>query len=173
MEALAKAMGAADATEHISASTYTFQNPADDDKGGDGDTGDVVVIGDNIKGINYKLAKCCNPIYGDDVFGFISSEGVIKIHRSDCPNAAHIKARYPYRLIRTRWSGKVGAEFGAALRVVGKDDIVVKALLAILARGHLLLEDIPGVGKTTLALALAKSMACRFGRIQFTPWKKH
>jgi len=123
MEALAKAMGAADATEHISASTYTFQNPADDDKGGDGDTGDVVVIGDNIKGINYKLARCCNPIYGDDVFGFVSSEGVIKIHRADCPNAAHIRERFPYRLIRTRWSGKSGADFIVSLKVVGKDDI--------------------------------------------------
>ena len=57
--------------------------------------------------------------------------------------------------------------------IVGKDAVLVKVLAAVLARGHILLEDIPGVGKTTLALALAKSMACRFGRIQFTPWKKH
>ena len=84
---------------------------------------DVIVIGDNIKGINYKLARCCNPIYGDDVFGFISAEGVIKIHRCDCPNADNIRQRYGYRVIRTRWSGKAGAEFVATLRVVGKDDI--------------------------------------------------
>ncbi len=45
--------------------------------------------------MNYKLARCCNPIYGDDVFGFISSDGVVKIHRSDCPNSAHIRERYP------------------------------------------------------------------------------
>ena len=81
------------------------------------------MIGEGIKGINYKLARCCNPIYGDDVFGFISAEGVIKIHRTDCPNAAHIKQKYPYRLIRTRWAGKGGSQFGATLSVVGQDDI--------------------------------------------------
>lgn len=53
---------------------------------------DVLVIGDNIKGLNYRLSKCCNPIYGDEVFGFISAEGVVKIHRCDCPNSANIKA---------------------------------------------------------------------------------
>ncbi len=56
---------------------------------------------------------------------------------------------------------------------VGKETVVENLLTAFLAGGHVLLEDVPGVGKTTLALALAKSMACRFGRIQFTPWKKH
>lgn len=108
--------------ERISASTYMLQ-PSEEEAAADAGAADVVVIGDNIKGINYRLARCCNPIYGDDVFGFISSEGVIKIHRNDCPNAANIRTRYPYRLIRTRWSGKVGAEFAVALRVVGKDDI--------------------------------------------------
>lgn len=84
---------------------------------------DVLIIGNNIKGINYKLAKCCNPIQGDDVFGFISSEGIIKVHRLDCPNAANIHSKYPYRIITTRWSGKVGDQFAATLSVVGQDDI--------------------------------------------------
>ena len=84
---------------------------------------DVLVIGDNIKGINYRLSKCCNPIYGDDVFGFISAEGVIKIHRKDCPNALNICQKYPYRLINTRWSGKLGQQFGATLHIIGHDDI--------------------------------------------------
>ncbi len=106
----------------VSASEYTLQ-PVADDTADTAGADDVIVIGDNIKGINYRLAKCCNPIYGDDVFGFISAEGVIKIHRCDCPNAGHIRQRYGYRLIRTRWSGKGGAQFGATLRVVGKDDI--------------------------------------------------
>ena len=57
------------------------------------------------------------------MFGFVSSEGLIKIHRTDCPNSAHIRQKYPYRLIRTRWSGNTGAEFAVSLRVVGKDDI--------------------------------------------------
>ena len=115
---------AASSAERVSASLYTLQADAGadaDERKADG--GDVLVIGDDIKGLNYRLSKCCNPIYGDDVFGFVSAEGVVKIHRSDCPNALHIREKYPYRLIRTRWSGKVGAQFGATLRVVGKDDI--------------------------------------------------
>ena len=86
---------------------------------------DILVIGDNIKGVNYRLSKCCNPIYGDDVFGFVSAEGVIKIHRNDCPNARHIRERYPYRVIRTRWSGKAGNQFAATVRIVGIDDISI------------------------------------------------
>ena len=110
-----------DESEKISASEYTMQPFGSDDETKPSD--DILVIGNNIKGINYRLAKCCNPIYGDDVFGFISSEGVIKIHRSDCPNAANIREKYPYRLIRTQWSGKLGSQFGATLRIVGNDDI--------------------------------------------------
>jgi len=89
----------------------------------DSATDDILIIGDNIKGINYRLSKCCNPIFGDDVFGFVSAEGVIKIHRNDCPNASHIRYKYPYRIIRTRWSGKVGTHFAATLKIVGNDDI--------------------------------------------------
>ena len=86
---------------------------------------DILIIGDNIKGINYRLSKCCNPIFGDDVFGFVSAEGVIKIHRNDCPNASHIRYKYPYRVIRTRWSGKVGSRFAATLKIIGNDDISI------------------------------------------------
>ncbi|MDE5796854.1 MAG: RelA/SpoT family protein, partial [Muribaculaceae bacterium] len=63
------------------------------------------------------------PIYGDDVFGFISSEGTLKVHRRDCPNAANIRERYPYRLIRVDWSGHTGDSLPATLRIVGIDDI--------------------------------------------------
>lgn len=111
---------AAEGAEHISADTYVMHQQ--EEVGGE-KADDVVVIGEGIKGINYRLAKCCNPIYGDDVFGFISAEGVIKIHKSDCPNAANIRERYPYRIIRTRWSGKIGSQFGVTLRIVGRDDI--------------------------------------------------
>jgi GTP pyrophosphokinase len=100
-------------------SAEEFQLVKEEDNGNN----DVLVIGDNIKGINYRLSKCCNPIYGDDVFGFISAEGVIKIHRKDCPNALNIFQRYPYRLINTRWSGKLGQQFGATLHIIGHDDI--------------------------------------------------
>ncbi len=87
-------------------------------------SGDVLIIGSSkLKGMNYKLARCCNPIYGDDVFGFISSDGVVKIHRTDCPNALHIRERYPYRIINTRWSGSNDTAFPATLSVMGIDDI--------------------------------------------------
>lgn len=107
--------------EHRSAEEFELHEPADGRN--DSTADDILIIGDNIKGINYRLSKCCNPIFGDDVFGFVSAEGVIKIHRNDCPNAAHIREKYPYRVIRTRWSGKVGNQFAATLKIVGQDDI--------------------------------------------------
>lgn len=89
---------------------------------------DVMVIGEkSINGLSYRFAKCCNPIYGDSVFGFISSDGVVKIHKSDCPNAANIRDRYPYRIIKAGWSGKTGELLPATLRIVGKDDIGIVA----------------------------------------------
>lgn len=84
---------------------------------------DELVIGGDIKGVDYRLAKCCNPIYGDNIFGFVSSEGTIKIHRHDCPNSINMHERYPYRIINARWSGKMGAKYVVTLRVVGQDDI--------------------------------------------------
>ena len=107
--------------ERKSAEEFTLDTAPTESPAG---SGDVLVIGtDNIKGMNYRMAKCCNPIFGDEVFGFISSEGVVKIHRQDCPNSAHIHQRYPYRLIRTRWSGKTGSQTAATIRIVGQDDI--------------------------------------------------
>lgn len=85
---------------------------------------DVLVIGDNsIDGLAYKFARCCNPIYGDDVFGFISSEGIVKVHKSDCPNAFNIRTRYPYRVINVQWSGKTGESMAVNLRIIGNDDL--------------------------------------------------
>ena len=81
------------------------------------------MIGNNVKGINYKLSRCCNPIYGDPIVGFIASDGAIKVHRRDCGNLKHLKAKYPYRIIKSQWSGKVGKQFAATLKVVGNDDI--------------------------------------------------
>ena len=88
---------------------------------------DILVIGDNVKGINYKLSKCCNPIYGDRILGFIASDGAIKIHRHDCGNLKHLKEKYPYRIIKSTWSGRHGKQFVATLRVVGQDDIGIVA----------------------------------------------
>lgn len=85
---------------------------------------DVLVIGENLKGIDFKLANCCHPIYGDDVFGFVSVSGGIKIHRTDCPNAPQMIARLGYRIVNARWSGKsIGSQYPITLRIVGHDDI--------------------------------------------------
>lgn len=89
---------------------------------------DVLVIGGkSIAGLSYKFAKCCNPIYGDPVFGFISSEGTVKVHKKDCPNATNIRTRYPYRIIPVEWSGKTGDILSANIRIIGNDDIGILA----------------------------------------------
>lgn len=105
----------------VSAGEYVLQQTAEDQELASGH--DILIIDNNVKGLNFKFARCCNPIYGDQVFGFVSQEGVVKIHRVDCPNAQNIKEKYPYRIIRTQWSGKLGGQFAATLRILGRDDI--------------------------------------------------
>ncbi len=85
---------------------------------------DVLVIDKNLTGIEYKLAKCCNPIYGDDVFGFVSTQG-IKVHRMNCPNAQEMLSRFGYRIIQAKWSGKGDNGYSVTLRVIGRDDISI------------------------------------------------
>ena len=86
---------------------------------------DVLVIDKNLTGVEYTLAKCCNPIYGDEVFGFVSTRG-IKIHRMDCPNAQEMFSRFGYRIVPAKWSGKgQGDGYVVTLRIVGRDDIAI------------------------------------------------
>lgn len=85
---------------------------------------DVLLLDRNLTGIEYKLAKCCNPIYGDEVFGFVSTQG-IKIHRMNCPNAQELFSRFGYRIIRAKWSGKGNSGYNVTLRVIGRDDISI------------------------------------------------
>ena len=94
---------------------------------------DILTIGEDVKGVNYKLARCCNPIFGDRIEGFIASDGAIKIHRTDCKNLRHLRERYPYRIIRTRWTGKTGSQFVATLKVLGRDDIgIVSSITSVI-----------------------------------------
>lgn len=109
----------ADVVAKVAAEEFTLR--ADEAQQG---AEDVLVIGDkNIRGLNYRMSRCCSPVYGDDVFGFISSDGIVKIHRSDCPNARNIRERYPYRLIPVKWTGAAGALMSVSVKVVGQDDI--------------------------------------------------
>ena len=96
---------------------------------------DVLIIDRNLKGIDYQLARCCNPIYGDDVFGFVTVSGGIKIHRTDCPNAPELKRRFGYRVVKAKWSGKGASQYSITLRVIGVDDIgIVNNLTSIISK---------------------------------------
>ncbi len=106
---------------------------------------DVLVIDRNLKGIDFNLAKCCNPIYGDEVFGFVTISGGIKIHRADCPNATEMRSRFPYRIVRARWAGKSqGKQYPITLRIVGHDDIgIVTNITSIINKeNNILLRSI-------------------------------
>ena len=115
-----------------SADNFTFINN-NETKG----TSDVLIIERNLKGVDYKLAKCCSPIFGDDVFGFVTINGGISIHRKDCSNARQLQERYPYRVIEARWSEmeKNTALFPVTLRIVGHDDIgIVNNITSIISQ---------------------------------------
>nr|MBP8783391.1 bifunctional (p)ppGpp synthetase/guanosine-3',5'-bis(diphosphate) 3'-pyrophosphohydrolase [Paludibacter sp.] len=110
----------ADLAELRSAESFTASPATSEISGKD----DVLVIGQDLKNVDFKLSKCCNPIYGDEVFGFVSVTGGIKIHRTDCPNAPQMIARFGYRIVKARWSGKSqGSQYPITLRIVGHDDI--------------------------------------------------
>ena len=96
---------------------------------------DVLVIDKNLKGLDFTLAQCCHPIYGDPVFGFVTVSGGIKIHRADCPNAPELRKRFGYRIVKARWSGKGSSQYATTLRVIGNDDIgIVSNITNIIAK---------------------------------------
>ena len=125
-----------DAATYRSAEAYNLTPAAPDEAGTGGGKEDVLVIDQNLKGLDYRLARCCNPIYGDDVFGFVSITGGIKIHRTDCPNAPELRQRFGYRIVRARWAGKAeGTQYPITLRVVGHDDIgIVTNITSIISK---------------------------------------
>ena len=101
---------------------------------------DVLVIDRNLKGLDYQLARCCSPIYGDPIFGFVTISGGIKIHRADCPNAPELRRRYGYRVVKARWSGKGSSQYSITLRVIGNDDIgIVNNLTSIISKDERLI----------------------------------
>ena len=100
-----------------------FVMPEDEKVKRQTEQGDVLVIDQNLKGLDFQMAKCCQPVYGDAVFGFVTSGGGIKIHREDCPNAPQLRQRFGYRIVRAKWAGKRGSQYAITLRVIGNDDI--------------------------------------------------
>jgi len=106
--------------ETVSADKFEFESPNEEMVR---DNDDVLTIDQNLKGIDYQLAPCCHPIYGDPIFGFVTAGGGIKIHRTDCPNAPEMRRRFGYRIVKARWSGKGQSKYAITLRVIGNDDI--------------------------------------------------
>ena len=101
---------------------------------------DVLLIDQTLSGVDYSLARCCHPVYGDEVFGFLTAGGGIKIHRKDCPNAPALRNRYGYRIMDARWAGKGGSQYAITLRIVGQDDLgIVNNITSIISKDEKLL----------------------------------
>jgi guanosine-3',5'-bis(diphosphate) 3'-pyrophosphohydrolase len=99
---------------------------------------DYLVIDNNLKNVIYKLAPCCNPIFGDDIFGFVTIGEGIKIHRSSCPNAPQMIERYPYRFIKAKWQEtKKKSSFQATIRISGTDEMNIVGQIS-----HVVSKDI-------------------------------
>ncbi|HTO36882.1 MAG TPA: RelA/SpoT family protein [Brumimicrobium sp.] len=98
---------------------------------------DTIIIGDDFKNIVYDFAQCCNPLPGDDVFGFVTVNKGIKIHRTDCPNAENMMSKMNYRIVRARWKDQEVKEHIAKLRLIGIDDIgIVNKITQIISFQH-------------------------------------
>ena len=96
---------------------------------------DTIVLDSNLKGLDFQFAPCCNPVFGDDVFGFVTVNGGIKIHRHSCPNAAMLKERFPYRILPVKWAGQTKDSQAVTLRVIGHDDIgIVNNITSIISK---------------------------------------
>ena len=115
-----------------SAEEFEYENPGEDMAR---QNDDALIIDRNLMGIDYSLAQCCRPIYGDSIFGFVTVSGGIKIHRTDCPNAPELYRRFGYRVVKARWSGKGNGQYAITLRVIGNDDIgIVNNITSIISK---------------------------------------
>ena len=103
-----------------SAAEFEYENPTEEMMR---QSDDVLVIDENLKGIDFELAHCCHPIYGDPIFGFVTVSKGIKVHRTDCPNAKELQRRFGYRIVKAKWSGKGTSKYAITLRIIGNDDI--------------------------------------------------
>jgi GTP pyrophosphokinase len=109
---------------------------------------DALIIDEHINNIEYKLARCCNPIKGDDIFGFVTINAGITIHRADCPNARRMRERYPYRVMEARWRSNASGAFRVTVRISA--------------------ADVPGLATSIMDVA-AKELGLAVRSISFTP----
>ena len=98
---------------------------------------ELIIFGESSDKILYKLAQCCQPIPGDDVFGFITSGEGLKIHRTDCPNAAQLLANYGHRVVKTKWAKNKEISFLSGVRITGLDDVGVIQKITNVISGEL------------------------------------
>ncbi len=101
---------------------------------------EVIIFGERSDKILYKLAQCCQPIPGDDVFGFVTSGEGLKVHRTDCPNAAQLLANYGHRIVKTKWAKNKEISFLSGVRIVGMDDVGVIQKITNVISGDLKLN---------------------------------
>ncbi|MBP3827587.1 MAG: bifunctional (p)ppGpp synthetase/guanosine-3',5'-bis(diphosphate) 3'-pyrophosphohydrolase [Prevotella sp.] len=114
------------------AEDFVYENPIEEIAA---QNDDVLIIDKNLTGVDFQLAKCCHPIYGDRVFGFTTINGGIKIHRYDCPNAPELRRRYGYRIVKAQWSGKGNSQYSTTLHIIGNDDIgIVNNITSIISK---------------------------------------
>ena len=90
-----------------------------------GKEADILLIGEDMDIVDYTLAKCCNPIQGDDVFGFVSTHEGIKIHRINCPNATELLSKHGHRVVKAKWTSQSEVSFLAGLKIRGTDRVGV------------------------------------------------
>lgn len=97
---------------------------------------DTILIGDDMQKVDYTLAPCCNPIPGDDIFGFLTVNDGIKIHRTSCPNASKLMANYGYRILKAQWaSANIDTSFLTGIRIIGIDDVgLVNKLTTVISQ---------------------------------------
>ena len=98
---------------------------------------ELIIFGESSDKIAYKLANCCRPIPGDDVFGFITASEGLKIHRTNCPNAAQLLAHYGHRVVKTKWVKNREISFLTGLKIVGMDDVGVIHKITNIISGEL------------------------------------
>ncbi len=102
-----------------------------------GAEGGALTIGDDLQKLEYKLSPCCNPIAGDDVFGFITANDGIRIHRVNCANAVQLMGNSAHRIVKARWKGKDSVEFLAGIRFRGMDAVgIVNKITSIISKEH-------------------------------------
>lgn len=105
---------------------------------------DVLVIADKVSGVDFTLSSCCSPVFGDDIFGFVSISKGIRIHRKNCPNAEHMIARYPYRVVPACWTNQGDSSYVSNLKIIAEDQrgLVSKITEFISATNRIVLRGI-------------------------------